>query len=97
MTQMTSRPQRLIGVNRRPSHGVSAPLTRRFSLVLLGVLLLASLATVGCSSKKKNAKGPGMIPHEMYGGCQIQGRHYHNTHVFIGDQYEPSLTEWLKY
>lgn len=69
---------------------VSRPLTL---LALCAVLGLTTL--LGCSGKKKPVAGE--VPHENYGGCQVQGRHYHNTHVYIGDRYEPSLTEWLKY
>lgn len=68
----------------------------RSSVSLLTLCALLSLnLLLGCSGKKKPVAGE--VPHENYGGCQVQGRHYHNTHVYIGDRYEPSLTEWLKY
>ncbi|MFM7201420.1 MAG: hypothetical protein ACKO6N_11570 [Myxococcota bacterium] len=59
------------------------------------MLLVLLTCVAGCGGK--SSKSANLIPHTNYGGCQIQGRHYHNTHVFIGDVYEPSLTEWLKY
>ncbi len=68
--------------------------------VHLGLFLLALTSMVGLGSGclfTQSTRGENTIPHTFYGGCQIKGRHYHNTHVFIGDKYEPSLTEWLKY
>lgn len=65
------------------------------SLVLPALLL--GLATTGCSAERKYAKDENYIPHSAYGGCHLQGRHFHNTHVYIGDIYSPSLTEWTKY
>ena len=44
-----------------------------------------------------NPPGDDYDPSSNYEGCQIQGRHYYNTHVFIGDQYSKSLTEWTRY
>ena len=64
-----------------------------WSFCLLAVLI----ALTGCGGSKKARKGENVILHSEYGGCRISTRHYHNTHVFIGDQYEPSLSEWLKY
>ncbi len=61
-----------------------------FVLVLAVVMLLP-----GCGRAAR--KDDNVILHSDYGGCKISGRHYHNTHVFIGDKYEPSLSEWLKY
>lgn len=68
--------------------------SNRFFLTLLAVMMI--LPAVACGGRNAR-KEEGGILHSDYGGCRIQGRHYHNTHVFIGDQYEPSLSEWLKY
>ncbi len=66
-----------------------------WGLLLLSLFSMAGLGS-GCLFSQ-STRSEGTIPHSFYGGCQIKGRHYHNTHVFIGDKYEPSLTEWLKY
>lgn len=68
---------------------------RTFRRLTVSSLLLVAALTLGVGCGGKSTKGG--IPHTNYGGCQIQGRHYHNTHVFIGDEYNASLTEWLKY
>lgn len=60
------------------------------------LILVTMLFLPGCATSKAAQSGD-VIPHSNYGGCRIQGRHYHNRHVFIGDKYEPSLSEWLKY
>jgi hypothetical protein len=67
----------------------------RRRMLLLSLVVLA-LCLPGCGGKARKAD-KSLLPHTNYGGCRIQGRHYHNTHVFIGDRYEPSLSEWLKY
>jgi hypothetical protein len=69
---------------------------KRSALMLCLVLLIVALPLTACGGKSRKGDG-NMIPHTNYGGCRIQGRHYHNTHVFIGDQYNASLSEWLKY
>lgn len=74
------------------------PQRRRSARLLFPAVLVALLGLslfAGCGGKKKPVAGE--VPHENYGGCKVQGRHYHNTHVYIGERYEPSLTEWLKY
>lgn len=68
---------------------------RKMSVLLFVAMTLVATFGTGCFAHK--TKGEALLPHSTYGGCRIQGRHYHNTHVFIGDQYEPSLSEWLKY
>ncbi len=66
--------------------------------VVLFFLVLSAVSGLfsGCIFTQ-STRGESTIPHTAYGGCQIKGRHFHNTHVFIGDKYEPSLSEWLKY
>lgn len=96
MISVTSSVKRTGPITAASPENSRAHRVRTAARLVLTLMMLLGIALTGCASKK-SAKGPGMIPHEMYGGCQIQGRHYHNTHVFIGDQYEPSLTEWLKY
>ncbi len=69
---------------------------RFFPVMLCMLCVVFALPSSGCGGKKAR-KGENMVLHTNYGGCRIQGRHYHNTHVFLGDMYEPSLSEWLKY
>lgn len=66
---------------------------RHLTFLLCALAMVAALPSTGCARRADK----GLLPHTTYGGCRIQGRHYHNTHVFIGDRYEPSLSEWLKY
>ncbi len=69
---------------------------RNFMRAFFFLALLGTTALSGCLFSQ-SARTGSTIPHTNYGGCQIKGRHFHNTHVFIGDKYEPSLSEWLKY
>jgi len=66
------------------------------SMGLFMVTVLVAMMISGCFGRGSR-KDENVILHSDYGGCRIQGRHYHNTHVFLGDMYEASLSEWLKY